>query len=146
LLPVAIFTVIGVLIQQDSPELIRLIILMSTTNIWLLFNGTEFFFQAGVYGKYVAISQIIAHVCGSLGRGTCAYLQADLIWFVGFESFFALAYIVLYIVFYRKLCGESVFKWKFSSYECRYLLRRSWPIILAGMAGIIYSKADLLFL
>ena len=146
LLPVAVFTIIGIMIQQDSPELIRLIILMSTTNIWLLFSGAEFFFQAGVYGKYVAIAQIIAHIIGSLGRGTCAYLKADLIWFVAFESFFALIYIILYLVFYRKLCGESVCRWKFSSHECRILLRRSWPIILAGMGGMVYAKADQLFL
>lgn len=121
--------------------------------IWLIaagylfqsFQVIDFYFQAEVKSKYVAISQIaVLLICSGL-RFYLAWNRMPLIYFATVESLFIILSALGYAGFYL-FNGSHIKKWGFSWLEGKILLRNSFPLLLSGIAGMIYMRGDQIFI
>jgi O-antigen/teichoic acid export membrane protein len=55
-------------------------------------------------------------------------------------DFFIASLLLLY--FYHKKVSDSIFEWKIKTKTVKNLLKDSWPLMLSGVAVVIYMKID----
>jgi len=109
--------------------------------IFQSFNVIDLYFQAKVLSKYIVWSQLATLLISSIAKLVLIFFQKPLIWFaiiVLIDSIVLAANMTIYY-FYSKL---SLTKWKFSINTSKYLLKKSWKLILSGIAVSIYVKID----
>ena len=117
--------------------------------IWIILSGyffqsfqvLDYFFQARVQGKYVAISQMAALLATAAGRVLLALNQAPLWSFALMETTYVLLASLCCWGFYRK-GGACLRQWRFDRQVARELLRNCLPLMLAGAASLIYLRLD----
>lgn len=129
--------------NDHSTNLIILVI--AAGYLFQIFQTIEFYFQAKVLSKYVAISQMIAWSLVSCGRAFCAWKGYPLIYFAGLEAINMCLMSLGYLFFYMIKIGHP-FHWRFDSGIARILLKYSWPIVLSSVAGTIYMRIDMLMI
>ena len=118
--------------------------------IWIILSGyffqsfqvLDYFFQARVQGKYVAISQMAALLATAAGRVLLALNQAPLWSFALMETTYVLLASLCCWGFYRK-GGACLRQWRFDRQVARELLRNCLPLMLAGAASLIAQEQAL---
>ena len=105
----------------------------------------DFYFQAEVKSRYIAISQMIAIIIWSGCRAYLALVQAPLVYFAATEVIFMLVSGLGYTWFYLRL-GKRLKDWIFSRQEALLLLHDCWPLIVCGAASMIYLRIDQIIL
>jgi len=118
-----------------------IILVIAAGYLFQIFQTIDFYFQAQVLSKYVAISQIIAWSLVSCGRAFCAWQGYPLIYFAALEAINMCLMSLGYLFFYT-LKVSHPFHWRLDSDIVRYLLKDSWPLILSGGASMIYMRVD----
>jgi len=118
-----------------------LIMIIAAGYLFQIFQTIEFYFQAKVLSKYVAISQIIAWGVVSCGRAFCAWKGYPLIYFAGLEALNMCLMSLGYLLFYIVKAGHP-FNWRFDSGIAKSLAKHSWPVLLSSAAGTIYMRID----
>ncbi len=105
------------------------------------FNVIDLNFQATVQSKYVVYVQIIQMVISSITKLILIWISASLLWFAVVSLsdvvIFAIGLIWNYI---RKV--DKISLWKPRMAIAVSLLKDSWPLILSGMAIMIYMRID----
>ncbi|MCP3964744.1 MAG: flippase [Lentisphaerae bacterium] len=131
----------GVFLSKNDAQTNILVLIIAAGYLFQTFQTIDFYFQAQVMSKYVAISQVIAWTLVSAGRAFFAYTGAPLMYFAMLEAanmaLMSLGYLFFYII---KV--SHPFHWKFRLDTARGLLKDSWPLLLSGAAGIIYMRID----
>ena len=120
-----------------------LIFIIASATIFQSFNVIDFYFQSKVLSKYVVYANIISLFISSIVKIALILYEAPLIafaWVVLFDSFvLACGFIYFYIK------NNSTFKiqiLEFKKETAISLLKDSWPLILSGIAIMIYVKID----
>ena len=110
------------------------------------FEAIDFWFLANVQAKYTAITNTIALVITSVLKVVFIYSSLNLVWFAlaNFTQSFLVA--VLLIYFFYKRVKLSIQILKFSFDKAKYLLSKSWMIMLGSFFAIIYLKIDQIML
>jgi O-antigen/teichoic acid export membrane protein len=120
-----------------------LIFIIASAMIFQTLNVIDFFFQAKVLSKYVALVNSISLLISSVIKVFLILNEAPLIAFglvVLFDSFvLAVGFIYIYI---KKNSLQDVYILRFNKAIAINLLRDSWPMILNGVAVSIYMKID----
>jgi O-antigen/teichoic acid export membrane protein len=123
----------------------------TTTNLYifiiasgLIFQSLEVvdsYFQSKVLSKYVSIAKLIQLALSSILKLYFIFIQADLFWFVlvSLVDQISLA-LSLAFAYWRQKIGT--FFGRFSVGTAKAMLRNSWPLILSGIAVIIYMRID----
>jgi len=123
----------------------------ATTNLYifiiasgLIFQSLEVvdsYFQSKVLSKYVSIAKLIQLALSSALKLYFIFIQADLFWFV-LVSLMDQITLALSLVFayWRQKIG--VFFWCFEVATAKAMLKNSWPLILSGIAIILYMRID----
>lgn len=101
----------------------------------------DFYFQAEVKSKYVALSQITALLIVSVFRLYFAYYVFPLLYFAIIESAYIAITFILYVFFYVS-SGNNIRNWKYKFNTALALMKSSWPLLLSGVAGMIYMRID----
>lgn len=118
-----------------------IVLVIAAGYLFQIFQTIDFYFQAQVLSKYVAISQIIAWSLVSAGRAFCAWKGYPLIYFAWLEAInmclMSLGYLFFYII---KV--SHPFHWRFDCCIVRELFKNSWPLLLSSAAGVIYMRID----
>lgn len=140
---ILMLTGIGIALYFSSNDYLTnlMILIIAAGYLFQIFQTIEFYFQAKVLSKYVAISQIIAWTVVSCGRAFCAWKGYPLVYFAGLEALNMCLMSSGYLLFYIIKVSRP-FLWRFDSGITRELLKASWPLFLSGAAGIIYMRID----
>jgi PST family polysaccharide transporter len=109
------------------------------------FNTIDFWFQLQVKSKYTVIAKNTAFILVTLIRIALLQMQAPLIafaWALLAEN--ALGAVGLAIAY--KVKGQSLLAWRPSLLRAKTLLKESWPLILSGLAIMVYLRIDQIML
>ncbi|MBN2643735.1 MAG: flippase [Victivallales bacterium] len=133
--------IISIMISGGDPHGNIIVAVIAAGYIFQTFQVLDFYYQAEVKSKYIALSQIIALVIVSGFRFYFAWKLYPLVYFAALESLFMLISFSLYAVFYTT-CGHNIFAWKPDRPTTIALLKDSWPLFISGAAGMIYMRID----
>ena len=142
---IAVFAILAVAVGFTSNDTYTntLIFIIASATIFQAFNVVDFYFQAKVLSKYVALANTITIFISSVVKIVLILNEAPLIafvWVVLFDSVvLAVGLIYIYI---KKNTTFSIRKLLFNKLTAIDLLRDSWPLILAGIVTSIYMKID----
>ncbi len=123
----------------------------STTNLYIFIIGSglifqsfdvvDTYFQSKVLSKYVSIAKLIQLALSSVLKLYFIFIQADLLWFVlvSLIDQVSLAFSLAF-AYWRQKIGS--FLWHFNVSTAKAMLRNSWPLILSGIAVMLYMRID----
>jgi O-antigen/teichoic acid export membrane protein len=118
-----------------------IVLIIASGYLFQVFQTIDFYFQANVLSKYVAISQTSAWLLVSAGRAFFAWKGYPLIYFAWLEAI-NMALMSLGYLFFYLIKVSHPFRWHFDSKLSKTLLKNSWPLLLSGAAGMIYMRID----
>ncbi|ACM93246.1 probable polysaccharide biosynthesis protein [Nautilia profundicola AmH] len=143
LIAVILIIVIFLYYQLNKNYLNFLIMILSFSWVFQVFNVIDMYFQAKVMSKYVVIVNFVSLLISSFLKIFFILIKAPLLYFViliVFDNFIlALGYIYMFYKFKKQI-----------SFSCRYirikwikeLFTQSWPLMLSGMSFVIYNNID----
>ena len=118
-----------------------LIFILASATIFQSFNVIDFYFQSNVLSKYIVYSNIIGLLTSSIIKIILILTDAPLIDFVWLVLFDSIILSIGFIYFY-KTKKEELKNWKFDKKIALFLLKDSYPLIIAGVINSIYMKVD----
>jgi O-antigen/teichoic acid export membrane protein len=117
------------------------IFIISSGLIFQSFEVVDFYFRSKVLSKYVSITKLIQLALSSVLKLYFIFIQADLVWFVlvSLIDQMTLAISLAFAYLRQKICS---FFGCFSIVTAKAMLRNSWPLILSGIAIMLYMRID----
>ncbi len=147
----AIFGFLILLIINFSTEEIFslnffVLLIISFSIFFKPFEVVDFWFTANVKAKYAAITNTISLVIVSILKLIFVFGSMSLLWF-GVASFVqAFVIATLFTYFFYQNTDMRIVSLKFSLTKAKYLLSKSWMVMLGGLFAIIYLKIDIVML
>lgn len=126
--------------ETDSETKI-LIAIIALSMIFSGFESVQFYFEAKVAAKYNSITNSFAKLTASTVKIYLIIIQSDLIWFALVFSIEIILRNITAIIFYQYL-NKDIFRFKFSKKISTEMLRDSWPMIISGIAVMLYLRID----
>ena len=118
-----------------------LIIIIASGYIFQAFSVIDLNFQATVKSRYVVQAQIMQLVVSSVIKLFLIWIGASLVWFAIVVLVDAIVLAICLLWNYLQSGGQML-AWKFKLKTAKSLLKDSWPLILSGMAVMLYRKID----
>jgi len=118
-----------------------LIAIYSITIVLNSFNVIRNYFFAIVQNEYVVKSEIARTVIGIIIKLVLLVVHANLTWFMVAYALDGLLLSLGYLTAYRAKVG-SLKDWSFNIRYVRYFLKESLPLLLSGVAVIVYQRID----
>lgn len=123
----------------------------ATTNLYIFIIGSglvfqsfevvDFYFQSKVLSKYVSTAKLIQLALSSVLKLYFIFIQADLFWFVLVSLIDQMSLALsLAFAFWRQKIGSLFGQFDLST--AKIMLRNSWPLILSGIAVMLYMRID----
>lgn len=127
------------------PVIVKQAMFLSTISFLAIIMGQTLVpvFQKELKMGYVAISEIAGRLVLLTGVVLAAYLQLNLIWFMGA---IVLGSIVQYLVIRSASCKFIHLRWAWDRTMLRKIIITSWPIGVSILFNLIYLKADTIIL
>jgi O-antigen/teichoic acid export membrane protein len=144
---IALFIVVMIAVKfTNSDPLTKVMVAIIAAGMLLdPFSVIDFYFQARVQSKFVAMAWMGAAVVGGCLKLVLIFLQAPLIWFavalVAEKAILMSGYLFFYLKNQLSPC-----LWRFQWRKAVSLLNDSWPLIFSSFAVIIYLRIDQIFL
>ena len=124
--------------DHQTSLMIGIITLGMTFQSWELI---DYYFQSQVQSKYTVWAQTIQLIVASLIKVALIIWKAPLIWFAAVFSFEFVILSLLLFLLYNWQVGRFPIR-SFSMNYARQLLKNSLPLLLTGIAILIYMKID----
>jgi O-antigen/teichoic acid export membrane protein len=135
------YTILFSTVDQQTKILLAII---STALIFRINNVFDYWFEANVKGKFPAINRISALTIISILK-IVGIIYGYSIYF--FAVLFSFEYFIQLVgIFYLYSRGNVNLKWVFRQEVILNLVRKSWLLVLSGLATILYLKIDLVML
>jgi O-antigen/teichoic acid export membrane protein len=138
---ILLLLVVGIFISKNDLYLNVIIIIIACANIFQTFNVIDFYFQSKVLSKFSVYSNLISLSISAILKITFVLLEMPLMAFVILFAFDALVLALGLIFFYCKQ-GFSIYKWHFSLYYGKKILKQSWPIIISSIFLMMQARID----
>lgn len=122
-----------------------LILIVAAGTLFQPLNVIDFYFQAQVLGRFTSIAQFLSLFLSSALRVILILSGASLsafAWAVLIET--GLLSISLLIIYKKR--GYRIRDWRFRKNIALDLLGKSWPLLISGMAIMIYMRIDQLMI
>lgn len=141
---VAILPILGTAVYFTSNDaaINTLVFVVAISTIFQSFNVIDFYYQAKVQSKYVALANSIALGVSSVIKVGLIFADAPLIAFAIMVSFESLVVAIGLFYYYFKVSKMNFFGWKFRIEVAVTLLKESWPLIISTALNSIYMKID----
>lgn len=141
---IATLSVLALAVQFTSNDTYTnfLIFIIASATVFQAFNVVDFYFQATVKGKYIALANSISLFISSLVKIGLILYKAPLIAFAISVAFDSLILALGYIYFYFRDSKAKVQNLKFRISTAKGLLHDSWPLIFSGLVIMIYMRID----
>ena len=139
----AMLGVIGIALQlttSDSTTRLYIFIIASGA-IFQPFEVVDFYFQSKVLSKFVSICKLIQLTISSLIKIFLIYIDSGLFWFVIISLIDQITLAATLYLAYRYQKIGMYFK-HFNRHVAKKLLSVSWPLVLSGLAVMIYMRTD----
>ena len=139
----AMLGVIGIALQlttSDSTTRLYIFIIASGA-IFQPFEVVDFYFQSKVLSKFVSICKLIQLTISSLIKIFLIYIDSGLFWFVIVSLIYQITLAATLYLAYRYQKIGMYFK-HFNRHVAKKLLIDSWPLVLSGLAVMIYMRTD----
>jgi PST family polysaccharide transporter len=123
-----------------------LVIIVTLGVIFQVFgNPIGYWFQIQLQSKYAVWASNTALILASLAKIILILRQAPLTAFAWAATGQGIIFTIGLFVFYTS-SGQHVKKWKFNLEQAKNLMKDSWPLIISGLAIMIYMKSDQIML
>lgn len=137
-----LFTVLLIMYIKPNQLQIQLLVgIIAVGTLFQSFDVIDFWFQSKIQSKYTVIAKNIGFTVISIAKIILILLKASLVWFAVAGVVEIIIGSLLLLIFYNRQC-HSREKWKFRLDLAKMLLKESWPLILSGMAIMIYMRID----
>jgi len=128
------------ILRPHEWNLVLIVLVMLPSVLIRSSDVVKYFFESVVSAKYTVISQNIAFVISSLLKiliivNNGSYLM------IGFTVTIE-ALITAFLLFYFYKLKHKEFNWKVDFQEAKRLLSLSWPLIISGVALMLYMRID----
>jgi PST family polysaccharide transporter len=143
------FLCAGVAIQIIRPQDATMKLLVLLLSIIMVFKSTDiirYWFESKVQSKYSVMIENVAFLCLSIGQVILMVTHASLqsfVWALVVESLLV-ALGLPWI--YCRVSGRLLSDWKPQWKRAKMLLVDSWPLILSGLAIMMYMRIDQIML
>lgn len=137
---------VSALLHPNGALTTYLVAILSLTGLFQVTEVIEFWFEANIQSKYSVYAKQIAFLLIVLAKAALILAKAPLIAFVWAAVAESMLASVTLLAFYRRKSDLTPLHWKPSIQKAKELLSDSWPLILAGMAVILYMKIDIIML
>jgi PST family polysaccharide transporter len=141
----AIINLIVALIRPGDELTRGIVAILSTGLVFQSLDAIDFWFQSRVRSRYVVIARNGAFVLASLVKVGLIISGASITAFA-WASALEVALGVAGLVLAYRSAGESPRAWRWSLSRASSLLQDSWPLILSGIAIMIYTRIDQIML
>ncbi|MFL9609792.1 flippase [Methylobacillus sp. Pita2] len=128
-------------VKHGEPDVMWLVGITAAGFIFQSLNVIDFYFQAKVKSKYSVIPAVLSFTLLSLVKILLLLNSAPLVAFAwaGLCEIVLTGLFLLAAYYYNHL---NIRWWKFDKCVALELLKDSWPLILSGMAIMIYMRID----
>lgn len=133
------------LMEPNDPVTVLLVTLLSAGLLFQAFDTIDGYFQAHVQSKLTVWAKNMAFLSVAAVRVCLVYGKAPL-WSFAIAQVAELALGALGLIAMYRWRGGRVSMWRAQRGCAVQLLRQSWPLILTGMAIMIYSRIDMVML
>lgn len=135
----SIFTILSLMNATKTTIIYTAII--ATGMIFQSFEVIDFYFQSKVLSRYVSLCKLTQLLLSTLLKLYGIMYNSDLLWFVVITMLDQLSLgITLFVSFL--LHKKDFFLFKFDAFIAKFLLKESWPLIVAGIGVILYMRID----
>lgn len=142
---IGVFSILAIAVNFTSNDSYTniLVFIVASATIFQSFNVIDFYFQSKVLSKYVVYANIISLFISSIVKIVLILNHAPLIAFAWVVLFDSCVLACGFIYFYFKN-NKNIFRqiYKFNKQLALDLLKDSWPLIISGMAVMIYARID----
>ncbi len=138
---VPLIVVMASLIRPGEPVITWLVLLAATGQVCLAFDAIDYWFQSQVRSKRTVQVRNLMFVLVTAARIVAVWQQAPLMVFAVIGLAESAAYAVGMVIVYRR-SGQQPAAWRATTPCARALLRDSWPLMLEGLAIMIYMRLD----
>lgn len=129
-------------IKTDNPKMNIFVIIVAFGYIFKSFDAIDLWFQSQVKSKYTVFSRSSSFLIASILKIGLILTQSPLIAFIWIITIESILSGMLLLTFYQTKAPVSIFKWRIKKKTMKALLKDSWPLILSGIAIMIYMKID----
>jgi PST family polysaccharide transporter len=133
------------LIRPSDKISIYLVFLFGLVFLFKSADIVKLWFEAKVKSKYIVWLESILLLCFFIFKIVMIFMGAGIVFFgwiaVAESVFLAVGYLMLY----KKRVG-SFFSWNAQYSLCKSLMVQSWPLILSGIAIVLYMRIDQIML
>ena len=145
---IAVLIVLAVAIQFTSNDHYTniLVFIIASATIFQAFNVVDMYFQAKVMGKYITYANVISLLLSSIVKIALILYDAPLIAFAWTVVFDSIVLALGYLYFFLKNSTFNIRSLKFKRKIAISLLKDSWPLIIAGIGYVVYTKIDQIML
>jgi len=130
------------IIKKDDFIIVGII---SAGFIFQSFDVIDFYFQSELKSKYVVYAKNISFILIALFKIWLILSAAALIAFV-WTSLLEIILSAIFLIYFYNLNNNYLKNWKFNINYAKTMLQASWPLILSGIAIIIYMRIDQIML
>lgn len=142
---VLVMSVVLLLLQPTDGVLHGIVLVFGIALVLQAFDVIDFWFQAQIKSSSVVIMRNVAFVLLTVVKIGLIYWQAPLAAFVwAYTAEIALSAIGLLIVY--QLHRQPLGSWRFRFARAKQLIRDAWPLLLSGVAVMIYMRIDQIML
>ncbi len=141
-----LLSVITIFLLRHNDQLtISIVSILASIGIIQSFDTIDIWFQSQLKSKFTVIAKNIAFIVTALSKVVLINIHAPLLAFAGVTLAEAVLGAVGLIIVY-KIQGYSLWLWRWSWPLAKSLLQESWPLILSGLAVMVYVKIDQIML
>jgi len=133
------------LIQPHDRQALLLVSILSLTLVFQAFDTIDAFFQSQVRSKITVWAKNGVFLVFAAIRVSLIYAKAPL-WTFAAAMTSEIALGAAGLVLGYRLSGGRMSSWRSSKQRAVHLLKQSWPLILSGMAIMVYMRLDMVML
>lgn len=133
---------LGVQFTSNDSYTNLLIFIIASGTVFQSFNVIDFYYQSSVLSKYVAFANTITLAISSIIKIVLILNEASLLAFAIVGVFDTVILSLGLIYFYWQKTQYSLREWQFDRVVAKRLLANSWPLAIAGLMFVTYSRVD----
>jgi len=138
---------VSILFIRPSNQIVQvLVLLLSLGTVFQAINVIDFYYVAIVQFKYSIIAKNIAFLLVSLIKTVLLITNRLTLIQLAYLAIIEILLAGIFLTFFYWKSHGSIKKWRVSFFYCKKLLEQSWPLLLSGIAVMLYMRIDQIML
>ncbi len=133
---------IGLMFTSNDSNVNMMAYIIAFSMIFQSFHVIDFYYQANVRLKYVAIANFVVLIVSTIFKIALILGEASLIWFAVVSVIDVLVLSIALVYLYIVNSRQKILRWRFDWALAKSLLFECWPLILSGCFLMIQTRID----